>query len=68
MTLTEREKQTLAFIMSYIEENGEAPMLREIASFLGVSKERARQLVDHLAKKGLVKHEYHKVRSLEVLL
>lgn len=68
LMLTDREKQVLAFTMSYIEEEQKAPTLAEIAAFLDVSGERARQLVSSLETKGFVRREYHKRRGLEVTI
>lgn len=62
--MSEREKQVLAFIISYIEENGESPMYREIGAFFGISRERVRQFIVRLEAKGLITYEPRKVRSI----
>lgn len=54
MRVSEREKQVLAFFMSYEEDNGEPPCLYEVADFLGLSRQRIHQLVTRLERKGLM--------------
>jgi transposase len=66
--VTEREKQLFAFIVSYIEENGESPTYREMAAFFEISIERVKQLVRRMTKKGLITHKPYYARSIEVLL
>ena len=66
--VTEREKQILAYIVSYIEENGKSPTYREVAAFFEISVERVHQIVRKLAKKGLISYKPRYGRSIEVLI
>lgn len=52
--LTERQKEVLAFIRSYIAENEGSPRLEEIANYFGVKAPTAHKYIDALKKKGFV--------------
>ena len=62
-----------AFILGYIEDNGYSPMLDEIAEAVGkktgfgISRERARQLVQDLVKMKRVKVKRYVHRGISVI-
>ena len=55
ITLTTREDSALSYILSYTTKHDYPPMLREIGMKLGVTKQRASQLVDSLVRKGRIR-------------
>ena len=68
ITLYKRQKQILDFINQYIQKNGLAPTLTEIASAIGVSS--LATVHEHLAsmeKKGVIKRFGGSVRGIEII-
>ncbi len=66
--LTKRQKEVLEFIENYIETQGYSPNLREIAAFLGVKTPRGAQIhIKALERKGFIKIERHKARSIQLV-
>jgi len=66
--LYKRQRQILDFINQYIQKNGFAPSLTEIASALGVSS--LATVHEHLAamvKKGVIKRFQGAVRGIEIV-
>ena len=62
-----RQQQILAFIKQYIESNGSAPTLRQIADAIGVSSlATVHEHLQALEEKGLIKRRQGKVRSIEL--
>ena len=53
--MTIREDSVLSYILGYLADHDYPPMLREIGMKLGVTKQRASQLVDSLVRKGRIK-------------
>jgi repressor LexA len=65
--LTKRQKQVLDFVAHFIAENGYSPSLEEIGAALGVSSvATVHKHLSQLKRKGLIRHEVNKKRSLEV--
>lgn len=63
--LTKRQKLTLDYIDKYIQENGFAPSLRDIAIFLGTENlSTAQYFVDQLTQKGYIKRQASKNRGI----
>lgn len=52
--ITQRQAQTLRYVVKYFKETGMAPTLREVAERLGVTESTAHEHLDNLARKGYV--------------
>lgn len=67
MKLSERQEEILTYLARFQEENGYSPSLREIAEAFGLtSVATVHQHVAALEKKGYVKKDWNKGRSLEL--
>lgn len=67
MRLTKRQMQMLELVNSFRDKNGYSPTVREIADRLGLSSVATiAEHIDSLEKKGLVKRERDRSRSLEL--
>ncbi len=63
--LTDKQKNALDFINSFIHENGYAPSLRELAKFLDTKNlSTAQYYIQELEKKGYLKRNPHKNRGI----
>lgn len=63
--LTNRQKEALDFITSFMVENGYAPSLRELADFLHTKNlSTAQYYIEELEKKGYLKRNPHKNRGI----
>jgi len=68
MALTRRQKQIYDFLANFIRENGYSPSFEEIGSALGLrSLATVHKHVSNLEAKGLVKRDYNRSRSIDVL-
>jgi hypothetical protein len=65
---TRRQGQYLAYIQTYTRLHGQSPSEAEIAAYFGVSPPSAHQMVDTLARRGLIERTPGQARSLRVLL
>lgn len=66
--LYKRQKQILDFINQYIQKNGFAPSLTEIAGALGVSSlATVHEHLTTMSKKGVIKRFRGSVRGLEIV-
>jgi len=66
--LYKRQRQILDFINQYIQKNGFAPSLTEIASALGVSSlATVHEHLAAMAKKGVIKRFQGAVRGIEIV-
>jgi len=62
-----RQQQILGFIKQFIESNGSAPTLRQIADAIGVSSlATVHEHLQSLEEKGLIKRKQGKVRAIEL--
>ncbi|EKE12864.1 MAG: LexA repressor [uncultured bacterium] len=62
-----KQRQILGFIKQYIELNGSAPTLKQIAEAIGVSSlATVHEHLQSLEAKGLIKRKQGKVRSIEL--
>lgn len=66
MRLTPRQLRVLQIIREYIRSNGYAPTLAEISGTLNVSTVTAFEHVQALERKGAIRREKHKTRSIEL--
>src|SRR5258708_3336578 len=63
-----RQRQILDFIRQYIETNGSAPTLRQIADSINVSSlATIHEHLQTLEQKGLIKRQHGKTRAIELL-
>ncbi len=67
LIIYKRQQQILDFIKQYIQGNGSAPTLRQIADAIGVSSlATVHEHLQALEEKGLIKRKAGKVRSMEL--
>lgn len=68
ITLYRRQKQILDFIRQYVQKNGLAPTLTEIANALGVSSlATVHEHLKAMEKKGVIKRFNGSVRGIEII-
>ncbi|MBD3250637.1 MAG: transcriptional repressor LexA [Candidatus Pacebacteria bacterium] len=68
VTLYKRQRQIMDFIAQYIQKNGYAPTLREIADAIGVSSlATVHEHLEALDRKNVIKKHTGKVRGIELL-
>lgn len=66
MNLTPKQLEVLKYIVRFRNKNGYSPTLAELAEQLGVSKVTVFEHVGALEKKGALRRDKHKARSLEL--
>ena len=64
---TERQKEVLNFIASYIQTHAYPPTIREVADFFSISIKGAHDHLAALKKKGLLKQGDKKSRTMELV-
>ena len=64
--LTERQKEILSFIAEYIKNRSFPPTIREVAEYFSISVKGAHDHVTALRKKGQLKQEEKRPRTLEL--
>jgi len=63
--LTNKQKEALDFVNSFMQEKGYAPSLRELAKFLDTENlSTAQYYIEELEKKGYLKRDPHKNRGI----
>ncbi len=68
MALTKRQRQVYDFIAGFVQKNGYSPSFEEIGAGLGLSSlATVHKHVTNLEKKGLLKRDYNRSRSIDVL-
>lgn len=65
--LTERQKEILDFICTYIGKNSFPPTIREIAGKFGITAKGAYDHVTALQKKNVIKFSNNKSRTIEIV-
>jgi repressor LexA len=65
--LTQRQQEVLSFISGYIDEHRYPPTIREIAEHFSISVKGAHDHVTALKKKGSLKHEDKRSRTMEIV-
>lgn len=65
--LTPRQREVLAIIAAYRHRHGYAPAMQEVADKLGICKTTISEHVGFLERKGYLRRDKHKARSLEVV-
>ena len=68
MAITKRQRQVYDFISSFVQTNGYSPSFEEIGDGLGLSSlATVHKHISNLEKKGLLKRDYNRSRSIELL-
>lgn len=68
MAITMRQKQVYDYIDEFVRRNGYSPSFEEIGEGLGLSSlATVHKHVSNLEKKGLLKRDYNRSRSIDVL-
>jgi repressor LexA len=65
--LTQRQKEVLSFIAGYINQHNYPPTIREIGDFFSISVKGAHDHVTALKKKGVLKQEDKRSRTMELV-
>ncbi len=65
--ITEPQRRTLRAIQDFIGKRGFPPTSKELGDILGISSASAYEQVSQLVRKGYVRREARKARSLEVV-
>ncbi|HEY4960721.1 MAG TPA: transcriptional repressor LexA [Terriglobales bacterium] len=68
MALTRRQKQVYDFLAQFVEKNGYSPSFEEIGEGLGLSSlATVHKHVSNLEQKGLLKRDFNRSRSIDLL-
>src|SRR5216684_232635 len=68
MAITKRQRQVYDFLQEFIQRNGYSPSFEEIGNGLGLrSLATVHKHITNLEKKGLLKRDYNRSRSIDVL-
>ena len=68
MAITKRQRQVYDFLQEFIQRNGYSPSFEEIGDGLGLSSlATVHKHITNLEKKGLLKRDYNRSRSIDVL-
>ncbi|HEX6879929.1 MAG TPA: transcriptional repressor LexA [Terriglobales bacterium] len=68
MAITRRQRQVYDFISEFVQSNGYSPSFEEIGEGLGLSSlATVHKHVSNLEEKGLLKRDYNRSRSIDVL-
>ncbi len=68
MALTRRQKQVYDFLARFVEDHGYSPSFEEIGEGLGLSSlATVHKHVSNLEEKGLLKRDYNRSRSIDLL-
>lgn len=68
MAITKRQRQVYDFIHGFVQKNGYSPSFEEIGEGLGLSSlATVHKHVTNLEKKGLLKRDYNRSRSIDIL-
>ena len=68
MAITKRQRQVYDFIHDFVQEHGYSPSFEEIGSGMGLSSlATVHKHVSNLEKKGLLRRDYNRSRSIDVL-
>ncbi|MBI9107103.1 MAG: transcriptional repressor LexA [Spirochaetales bacterium] len=65
--LTKRQEETLDFIKNYIQQHSYPPTIRELASSFNISVKGAYDHIKALEKKGRIKCDGNRSRTIEIL-
>jgi repressor LexA len=65
--ITVNQMKILNFIKAFIEKNSYSPIIREIADNFSISTKVAHDHVNALRRKGYIRSEYRKSRTITVI-
>jgi len=68
MAITKRQRQVYDFIHGFVQKNGYSPSFEEIAAGMGLSSlATVHKHIVNLEKKSLLKRDYNRSRSIDIL-
>lgn len=68
MALTKRQREVLDFVSTFIQQQGYCPSFEEIGSGMGLSSlATVHKHISNLERKGEVKRDYNKSRSIDIV-
>src|SRR5881227_574110 len=68
MALTKRQREIYDFIAKFVEKHGYSPSFEEIGAGMGLSSlATVHKHLTNLEKKGLLKRDYNRSRSIDVV-
>ena len=68
MALTRRQKELYDFLLKFVDEHGYSPSFEEIAEGMGLnSLATVHKHITNLEQKGLLKRDYNRSRSIDLL-
>src|SRR5208337_3382286 len=68
MALTRRQKQVYDFLAQFVDEHGYSPSFEEVGEGLGLSSlATVHKHVSNLEEKGLLKRDYNRSRSIDLV-
>lgn len=68
MAITRRQREVYDFLQNFIEEHGYSPSFEEIGAGLGLSSlATVHKHLNNLQEKGLLKRDYNRSRSIDVV-
>jgi repressor LexA len=68
MAITKRQREVYDFIHDFVQQHGYSPSFEEIGAGMGLSSlATVHKHVSNLEKKGLLKRDYNRSRSIDVL-
>ena len=68
MAITKRQRQVYDFIYGFVQKNGYSPSFEEIAAGMGLSSlATVHKHIVNLEKKNLLKRDFNRSRSIDVL-
>src|SRR5215467_8238864 len=68
MAITRRQRQVYDFLAGFIEKHGYSPSFEEIGEGMGLSSlATVHKHITNLEKKGLLRRDYNRSRSLDIL-
>jgi repressor LexA len=68
MAITKRQRQVYDYIASFVQSHGYSPSFEEIGEGLGLSSlATVHKHISNLEKKGLLKRDYNRSRSIDLL-
>jgi len=65
--ITEPQKKVFIFIEKFIRDNGYSPTVREIGDYFSITPKGAYDFITALIKKGYVKNQYGKARTITIV-
>src|SRR5437588_12116782 len=68
MALTKRQREIYDFIAQFVHKNGYSPSFEEIGAGMGLSSlATVHKHLTNLEKKGMLKRDYNRSRSIDVI-